>query len=262
MPKVNKSHFSEIYCKYWKNISTSDWMYSQHLLCLPLPELTRYYQCKLPTYGVMSYPLKFSPPTPILYLECCFVVTRFGAFLTLLKALRIVYILLTISIFILPYQRKVLDTCDWNIQIVNILCGMNIHLCGMNIHPCGMNIHPCGMNIHPCGMNIHPCGMNIHPCGMNIDPCGMNIHLYLQNLFAIATFFDTPSNPQSRIHWLKEFLPTCDETMQLLECDISCNPFEPNQPVGWNRKLWATDGITEALSESVSSRQKWKTSTS
>jgi len=41
----------------------------------------------------------------------CFVVTRFGAFFILLefKALRIVYILLTISIFILSLSEKVLQ---------------------------------------------------------------------------------------------------------------------------------------------------------
>jgi len=72
-----------------------------------LPELTRYYRCKLPTYGVMSYPLNSPNRTPS-YVECCFVVTRFGAFLTLLKALRMVYKLLTISIFILPSIREVL----------------------------------------------------------------------------------------------------------------------------------------------------------
>lgn len=39
-------------------------------------------------------------------------------------------------------------------------------------------------------------------------------------------FFDT--FPQSRIHWLKEFLSdNCDQTMQLLECETSCKPFEP-----------------------------------
>lgn len=48
-------------------------------------------------------------------------------------------------------------------------------------------------------------------------------------------FFETP-HPQSRIHWLKEFLSldNCDQTMQLLECEISCNPFEPKD--GWLNK--------------------------
>jgi len=55
----------------------------------------------------------------------------------------------------------------------------------------------------------------------------MYFHLFVQNSFSTSQpFFDT--FPQSSIHWLKEFLSkNCDQTMQLLECETSCNPFEP-----------------------------------
>lgn len=96
-----KEHFDQ-----WLNVLTTVYFWTVVVPIIPwiLPELTRYYRCKLPPYGVMSYPRWLAH----IYVECCFVVTRFGAFLTLLKALRMVYKLLTISIFILPSIREVL----------------------------------------------------------------------------------------------------------------------------------------------------------